>query len=325
MFYHYELDPDDDLHMDFTDLLKKAFELLGTKKKLVDLVRTNKKTDRIEDLIDKCKKNNQICSAINHSTPLPESTFQILVAIFINTIYSGLAHFQPLNKHQLIDMLQGLVLSVHILQNKAIIFGRDFRSVITKLALMSALAQRFDWPDNITKCPYCWVKDHYLKRHCSIFQEDLNTTQIYFGTNRKVCVGLYTPGARLIFIRKKKPSQESVADAKILRYPTLPFAEIYILKIGQLQPDPYSLNKENKYISLNTSLDVTVFVALFNQNKKSDSSGKEPIKQILHRWIQKKDGYITPKKCPIWRIEASRKYTTIIGATTTSTNTFART
>lgn len=64
MVYRYELDPDNDLHMDFTDLLKKALGLLGAKKKLVDLVRTDKKNGRIEDLVDKCENKTQISSAI---------------------------------------------------------------------------------------------------------------------------------------------------------------------------------------------------------------------------------------------------------------------
>ena len=41
--------------MDFVDLLKKALGLLGAKKKLVDLVRIDKKSDRIENLVEKCK------------------------------------------------------------------------------------------------------------------------------------------------------------------------------------------------------------------------------------------------------------------------------
>ncbi len=38
MFCRYSLDPDDDLNMDFDDLLKKAMELLGAKKKLASMV-----------------------------------------------------------------------------------------------------------------------------------------------------------------------------------------------------------------------------------------------------------------------------------------------
>ena len=38
MFYRYELDPEDDLNMDFDDLLKKAMRFLGAKKKLASIV-----------------------------------------------------------------------------------------------------------------------------------------------------------------------------------------------------------------------------------------------------------------------------------------------
>lgn len=98
MFYRYELDPDNDLNMDFADLLKKALRLLGAKKKLVDLVWTNKKSDRIEDLVDKYEKKIQISSAINYSTPLPESAFQPPVATSIITTYFGAAYPRPIDR-----------------------------------------------------------------------------------------------------------------------------------------------------------------------------------------------------------------------------------
>ncbi len=42
--------------MEFTNLLKKSLRLLGAKKQMVDIARTDKKSDRIEDPVDKCKK-----------------------------------------------------------------------------------------------------------------------------------------------------------------------------------------------------------------------------------------------------------------------------
>lgn len=53
MLYCYKLDPDNNLHIDFADLLKKALALLEAKKKLVDLVWTDKKSDQIENLMIK--------------------------------------------------------------------------------------------------------------------------------------------------------------------------------------------------------------------------------------------------------------------------------
>lgn len=54
MICRYSLKQDDDLNMDFEDLLKKAKGLLGAKKKLVSTVQVEKKSKRVEDLIEKC-------------------------------------------------------------------------------------------------------------------------------------------------------------------------------------------------------------------------------------------------------------------------------
>ena len=84
--------------MDFADLLKKALGLLRAKKKLVNLVWTDKKSNWIKDLVDKCKKKTQISSAANYPTPLPESIFQPPVATFIPMTYSGVADSRPVDK-----------------------------------------------------------------------------------------------------------------------------------------------------------------------------------------------------------------------------------
>ncbi len=44
MFCQYCLDPDDDLNMDFDDLLKKAIGLLGAKKKLASMIQVEKES-----------------------------------------------------------------------------------------------------------------------------------------------------------------------------------------------------------------------------------------------------------------------------------------
>ena len=303
MFYRYELDPDDDLHMDFADLLKKALGLLGAKKKLVDLVRTDKKSDRIEDLVDKCEKKTRISSAANYSTPLPESAFQPPVATPIHSAYSSTADPRPVDRKidQLTEMMQGLALSVRTLQSRAGISGGNPRTAIIPVIPGSSqpsgptTIQRQDWPEGVTKCSYCWAADHYLKRHCSVFQEDLNSNRIHLGDDRKVCIGPYTPGARPVFMRREKPGRESVADAEKLRYPILPSAEVHTLRIGDLQPDPYSSDDEDEYVSLDAPLDVTVSAARSSQNKGSDASAKEPIKRVLRKRIQKEDNYAMPK------------------------------
>lgn len=132
MFYRQELDPDDGQHMDFVDLLKKALGLLGANKKLMYLVRIDKKSDRIEDLVGKCETKTRISSAANYSTPLPESTFQPPVATLIPMTHSSTADPWPVNKkiYQLIKMMQGLALSVRTLQSRAGISGENLRTAI---------------------------------------------------------------------------------------------------------------------------------------------------------------------------------------------------
>lgn len=98
MFYCYELNPNDDQHMDFTNLLKKLLGLLGVKKKLIDLVRKDKKSDRIEELREKCERKTRISSAIYYSTLLPESVFQSPITTFRNIIYSNAADSWPVDK-----------------------------------------------------------------------------------------------------------------------------------------------------------------------------------------------------------------------------------
>lgn len=128
IFYHYELDPDNDLHMDFADLLKKALELLGVKKKLVNLVWIDKKSDKIEDLVNKYEVKTQICSPANFSASLPASAFQPSITMPIPTIYSGIADPRPVDSKidQLIEMMQKLALSIHSLESRAGISEGNF-------------------------------------------------------------------------------------------------------------------------------------------------------------------------------------------------------
>ncbi len=76
------------------------------------------------------------------------------------------------------------------------------------------------------KYMYCEKTDYYLKWHCQIFQDDLNSNRIYLRDKGKVCSGAYKPGVRSVYMRWKKPVCESVANAKKLQYPFLPPANV---------------------------------------------------------------------------------------------------
>ena len=152
-----------------------------------------------------------------------------------------------------------------------------------------------DWPEGVTKCSYCWAPDHYLKRHCQAFQDDLNSSRIHMGDNRKVCLGPYTPGARHVFMRQGKPGRESVADAEKLRYPSLPSANVQTLRIGDADPDPYSSDDEVEYVSLAEPIETGVLAARSNQPKPNPGPSKEPVKRILRRRIEKENNYAASK------------------------------
>lgn len=148
----------------------------------------------------------------------------------------------------------------------------------------------------MTKCFYYWVLDHYLKRHYSIFQRNFNNNRIYLGDDKRVCIGLYTLGAWLVNMQKKKSGRESIVDAKKWRYPTLPITKVKILRIDKLSSDLYSSNEEDKFISLDVPLDISIFSTCSRQDKNSTSALiKKLIKQILYKRIEKENSYATPK------------------------------
>lgn len=117
-------------------------------------------------------------------------------------------------------MIEGLALSVRTLQSRANISGGNPRTAIVPVIPGSSQPsgltniQIVDWPERVTKCSYCWAPDHYLKRHCSVFGEDLDSNRIHLGDDKMVCIGRYIPDARLVNMRREKPGRESVPDAE---------------------------------------------------------------------------------------------------------------
>lgn len=135
MFYYYELALDDDLYIDFADLLKKALGLLGAKKKLVDLVWTDKKSNRIEDLVNKYEIKTQINSTANYSSFLPVFAFQPSVTMHIPTTYCSISDSRPADNkiNQFTKIIQSLALSIRTLQSRVDISRGNPRAAITSV------------------------------------------------------------------------------------------------------------------------------------------------------------------------------------------------
>ena len=66
MLVRYELDPNDDVNMDFDDLLKKIMGLLMEKKKLPNLVHIEKESQGVEDLV--MRDDYKSCISSNSSS-----------------------------------------------------------------------------------------------------------------------------------------------------------------------------------------------------------------------------------------------------------------
>lgn len=91
-------------------------------------------------------------------------------------------------------------------------------------------------------------------------------------------------------MRREKLGRDCVADVEKLCYPSIPSADVHTLRIGKKQPDQCSSDEEEEeYISLDTPIEAIVSAARSNQVKSTEALGKEPIKKILSKRIQKED------------------------------------
>ncbi len=94
----------------------------------------------------------------------------------------------------------------------------------------------------VNKCLYCWEADHYLKQYCQAFHDELNSRQIHLNEVKTVCLGTYLLGTRPVFMRRKKPGRDSVANAEKLRYLNLPPADVGTIIIGEQSDYPYLID-----------------------------------------------------------------------------------
>ncbi len=105
--------------MDFKDFLNKALGLVGSKKSMIDLIRTDKKNYQITDLVDKCEKKSKITSTLNTTAPLHKSAIQppiaqVTVAALGLTVNAG-----EKKMDEPTEMIRSLAFSVRTLQQNA--------------------------------------------------------------------------------------------------------------------------------------------------------------------------------------------------------------
>lgn len=303
LFNHYNIDLDGDAVPDFEGILKKAYSLIETRKKMVELDTTDIKNDRMSDLVNRSAKKTQLDHPFFGPSTLSDSVFQVPIVLAAPLITTP--PFQNDKKiDNLTDEIRSLALSIRTLQGSTNAPLVTSQSELQPTHIPSESRMRTNyretgpgksWPEGVNRCMYYWQTDYYLKRHCQVFQDNPNFSRIHLGDKGRVYLGAYLSGARPVFMRREKPGRKSVADAEKLRYPTVSAAKVHTIRIDEVQPDPYFFDDEDDYVSLDALLDVTVSAAQSSQKKSNGVATKEPIKRILRKRIEKKDGYAAPK------------------------------
>lgn len=231
------------------------------------MVRSDEKNSQASDLVDRYDEEAFISSPPNAFAPLPDSTFKPPV-----TASSTDSATKPEDKNvkQLTKMMQSLALSVssiqtHLGQAEIVVGQPSLPNPPFQLANNPARRPTgSSFPAGVDKCLYCGSQEHFLKRDCPVFQEDLNCNRINLNEDKKGCLGTYLPGIRPVFIRREKSGRDCVADADKLQYPSIPPANLQTIRIGEANQDPYLSDEEAEYISLDEPIETGVLAGRTN-------------------------------------------------------------
>ncbi len=124
-----------------------------------------------------------------------------------------------------------------------------------------------------------------------------------FLEDRKICLGTYTPWAKLMATQHQRWRWECIAGVEKLRYPTLLLVNVYLLRINNDPPDFYFFDDEKNNIMLvdhskEPSAQVISAAVQAKKSKPTEFSYKEPVHRILRCYFQKEKHYGTSKK--VW-------------------------
>lgn len=79
LFNHHNIDLDGEAVPDFESILKKAYEFIETRKRMVELGTTNIKNDRMSDLVDRSAKKTHLEHPFSGPSTLSDSVFQVAI------------------------------------------------------------------------------------------------------------------------------------------------------------------------------------------------------------------------------------------------------
>lgn len=111
---HNDIDLDGDDLPDFAEILKKAYSLIETQKRMSELGTTDNKNDCISDLVDWYAKNDQLKHPFSSRSRFSDSVFQVPV-MFAPPVISASSSQNEKKIDNLTDMMQCLALSVRTL------------------------------------------------------------------------------------------------------------------------------------------------------------------------------------------------------------------
>lgn len=80
LFYASDLDPDNDLKLDFQDLLQKTMKMVKLKKKLGGIIKSDKKNSQVSNLVNRCDEEVFISFSPNAFAPFSDSIFKPFIA-----------------------------------------------------------------------------------------------------------------------------------------------------------------------------------------------------------------------------------------------------
>ena len=176
------MDPDNNLELDFQELLKKTVKIVKLRKKLGGIIKSDKNNSQVSNLVDRCDKKAFLSSPPNSFVLFPTSTFKPLIIVLSSDF---VARSEDKNVKQLTEMMQSLAFLVRTLQ---LHLGQALIGV-GQPALSNQTFQIASNPRNcsisltflvgVDKYLYYWFQAHFLKRNCPAFQKDLNSNRIH--------------------------------------------------------------------------------------------------------------------------------------------------
>ena len=107
----YNLDRDGDTLPDLGEILKKAYSLIETRKKMAELGTTDTRNDQISDLVDRHAKNDQLDNLFSGPCKLLDSVFQVPI-VSTTPLISATSSQNDKKINHLTDMMQSLAFSV---------------------------------------------------------------------------------------------------------------------------------------------------------------------------------------------------------------------